>query len=141
METLLKTVLPDIREAALLYVLPGMRTQRWGRIVNISSTLVENGIPGMAAYASSKAGLHGPAQTLAQEVGSLNILTNVVMPGIVLTQRTKNTMPEAVLGYAVQQVPTRRFAEPEDVAALIVFLASGRNQHINGEAIRVNGGA
>jgi 3-oxoacyl-[acyl-carrier protein] reductase len=95
----------------------------------------------MAAYASSKAGLHGLMQTLAQEVGPLNILTNIVMPGIVLTQRTKNEMPEAVLGYAVQQVPTRRFAEPEDVATLVVFLASGRNLHINGEVIRVSGGA
>jgi len=122
------------------YVLPGMRAQRWGRIVYISSTVVENGIPGMAAYATSKAGLHGLTQTLAQEVGPLNILTNIVMPGVVLTQRTKNEMPEAVLGYAVQQVPTRRFAEPEDVATLAVFLASGRNLHINGEAIRVSGG-
>jgi 3-oxoacyl-[acyl-carrier protein] reductase len=123
------------------YVLPGMRTQQWGRIVYISSTLVEDGIPGMAAYASSKAALHGLAQTLAQELGPLNILTNIVMPGIVLTQRTKDTMPEGVLEYAARQVPTRRFAEPEDVATLVVFLASGRNQHINGEAIRVSGGA
>lgn len=123
------------------YVLPGMRAQRWGRIVNVSSTVVENGIPGMAAYASSKAGLHGLTQTLAQEVGPLNILTNIVMPGVVLTPRTKNAMPAAVLGYAVQQVPTCRFAEPEDVATLVVFLASGRNRHINGEAISVSGGA
>jgi 3-oxoacyl-[acyl-carrier protein] reductase len=123
------------------YVLPRMRTQQWGRIVYISSMLVEDGIPGMAAYASSKAALHGLAQTLAQEFGPLNILTNIVMPGIVLTQRTKDTMPEGVLEYAARQVPTRRFAEPEDVATLVVFLASGRNQHINGEAIRVSGGA
>jgi 3-oxoacyl-[acyl-carrier protein] reductase len=123
------------------YVLPGMRTQQWGRIVYISSTLVEDGIPGMAAYASSKAALHGLAQTLVQELGPLNILTNIVMPGIVLTRRTKDTMPEGVLEYAARQVPTRRFAEPEDVATLVVFLASGRNQHINGEAIRVSGGA
>nr|BBH87927.1 beta-ketoacyl-ACP reductase [Thermosporothrix sp. COM3] len=123
------------------YVLPGMRTQQWGRIVYISSTVVENGIPGMAAYASSKAGLHGLAQTLAHEVGPLNILTNIVMPGVVLTQRTRNSMPEEILGYAVQQVPTRRFAEPEDVASLVVFLASGRNQQINGEVVRVSGGA
>jgi 3-oxoacyl-[acyl-carrier protein] reductase len=123
------------------YVLPGMRVQKWGRIVNISSSVVEQGIPGMAAYATSKAGLHGLTSTLAQEVGPLNILTNLVMPGLVLTERTKQSMPEEVLGYAVQQVPTRRFATPEDVATLVVFLASGRNQHINGETVRVSGGA
>lgn len=78
----------------------------------------------------------GSCQSLLTKGGSVGQI-----PGRRGTQRTKDTMPETVLGYAVQQVPTRRFAEPEDVAVLIVFLASGRNQHINGEAIRVSGGA
>jgi NAD(P)-dependent dehydrogenase (short-subunit alcohol dehydrogenase family) len=122
-------------------VLPDMRAQRWGRIVNISSNLAEDGRPGMAAYTSAKAGLHGLTQTLALEMGPFNILTNVVMPGLTLSERAMHDTPINVREQVARITPTRRLTMPEDVAALILFLGSAANRQINGERIRVSGGA
>jgi NAD(P)-dependent dehydrogenase (short-subunit alcohol dehydrogenase family) len=121
-------------------VLPSMRSERWGRIVNISSGLAERGRPGVGAYAAAKAGLHGLSRTLARELAADGILTNVVMPGITLTEMAAKNIPSEIMEQVAAQTPTGRLSVPEDVASLIVYLCSGANGHINGEIIRVTGG-
>lgn len=121
-------------------VLPSMRQAEWGRIANISSSLAEDGLPGAGSYAAAKAGLHGLSRTLARELAPEGIFTNVVMPGMTLTERAWKHLPESIREQVASQTPTGRLTTPEDVAATIVFLASAANGHINGETVRVTGG-
>ncbi len=118
--------------------LPLMRKSGWGRIVNISSDATD-GWPGLGPYATAKAGLHGLTRTLAVELGPANILSNVVMPGFVLTEHNQQ-VPAQHQEQVKQHTPTRQLTTPEDVAALIVFLGSGANRQITGEVIRITGG-
>ena len=121
-------------------VLPCMRAAGWGRIVNVSSTLAEDGMPGGAPYTAAKASLHGLTRTLAKELAPAGILANVVMPGLTLTERAKRAIPGKVLDGEAARTPTGRLTTPEEVAALIVFLGSTANGHVNGENVRVAGG-
>lgn len=121
-------------------VLPSMRQGAWGRIVNVSSSLAEDGLQGAGSYAAAKAGLHGLSRTLARELAPAGILTNVVMPGMTLTERAHRTLPQNIREQVASQTPTGRLTTPEDVAAAVVFLGSAANGHINGEIIRVTGG-
>lgn len=121
-------------------VLPHMRVAGWGRIVNVSSTLAEDGMPGGAPYTAAKAGLHGLTRTLAKELAPAGIVANVVMPGLTLTERAKRAIPGEVLDGEAARTPTGRLTAPEEVAALVAFLGSAANGHVNGENIRVAGG-
>jgi 3-oxoacyl-[acyl-carrier protein] reductase len=125
----------------LQHVVPLMRARGWGRIVNISSNVAEDGLPGAGAYAAAKAGLHGLTRVLARELGPAGILSNVVMPGFTLTERNRDLFPQQMQEAVAKQTPTGRLTRPEDVAALIVFLGSAANGHVNGEAIRCTGGS
>jgi 3-oxoacyl-[acyl-carrier protein] reductase len=118
---------------------PLMRRSGWGRIVTVSSDAVD-GWPGLGPYATAKAGLHGLSRTLAIELGPANILSNVVMPGMVLTEGIQDRVPAVHKDQVKQHTPTRRLTTPEDVARLIVFLGSQANQQITGEIVRVTGG-
>jgi 3-oxoacyl-[acyl-carrier protein] reductase len=122
-------------------VLPAMRSAPWGRIVNVSSSLVERGLAGAGAYIAAKASLHGLTRTLAWELGPEGILVNVVMPGLTLTERTLRTRSAEMLEQVARESPTGRLTRPEEVATVIAFLGSAANGHINGEMIRVTGGA
>jgi NAD(P)-dependent dehydrogenase (short-subunit alcohol dehydrogenase family) len=124
----------------LQHVVPLMRARGWGRIVNISSNIAEDGLPGTGAYAAAKAGLHGLTRVLAHELGPVGVLSNVVMPGFTLTERNRDLFPQHMQAAVAKQTPTGRLTRPEDVAALIVFLGSAANGHVNGEAIRCTGG-
>lgn len=119
--------------------LPLLRSSGWGRIVTISSDAVD-GWPGLGPYATAKAGLQGLSRTLAMELGPANILSNIVMPGAVLTERTQQNITAEQLEQIKQHTPTRYVATPADIAALIVFLGSQVNRQITGEIIRINGG-
>jgi 3-oxoacyl-[acyl-carrier protein] reductase len=119
--------------------LPMMRKSGWGRIVNISSDGTD-GWPGLGPYATAKAGLHGLTRTLAVELGPANILSNVVMPGFVLTERNQKQVPAEYQEQVKQHLATRKLPTSEDVAAVIVFLGSPVNQQIIGQIIRVMGG-
>lgn len=121
-------------------VVPYMKARGGGRIVNISSTIAQDGLPGSAPYASAKAGILGLTTTLAAELGPDGILTNAVLPGITLTERGQAAIPSSVQESVAAETPTNRLTSPEEVADLVVFLASERNGHINGESIRVTGG-
>ena len=121
-------------------VLPHMRSGGWGRIVLISSGAAEDGSGGLEQYGAAKAALHGLSRGLARSGGPAGILTNVVMPGLVATERHRQTIPPQVLEHVAQQTPTRRLASEDDVARLAVFLASAANGSVNGSEVRVSGG-
>ncbi len=126
-------------ELGLKDALPLMRRSGWGRIVNLSSDAVD-GWPGLGPYATAKAGLHGLTRTLAVELGAAGILSNVVMPGAVMTERTLEHITAEQQEQIRQRLATRRLVTPEDVAAVIVFLGSPLNRQITGEIVRVTGG-
>jgi len=120
-------------------VLPHLRKSGWGRIVTVSSDAVD-GWPGLGPYATAKAGLHGLSRTLAVELGPDHILSNVVMPGAVMTERTQQYTTPEQKEQIRQSMLTRQLMTPEDAAALIVFLGSPVNRQITGEVIRITGG-
>ncbi len=122
-------------------VLPSMREAGWGRIVNVSSSLAEDGMVGSGPYGAAKAGLHGLTRSLAWELGPAGILVNVVMPGLTLTERAPLVIPAEVREQVRSQTPSQRLSTPIDVAATILFLASEANGNINGEIVRITGGA
>ena len=115
-----------------------LRKSDWGRIINVSSDATD-GWPGLGPYATAKAGLDGLTRTLAVELGPANILSNVVMPGAVMTERTQRYISPEQREQIKQHMATRQLMTPEDVAALIVFLGSPVNRQITGEVIRITG--
>jgi len=125
---------------AVRAALPHMRGQGWGRIVFISSGAAEEGQPGLEAYAAAKAALHGFARSLARGLGRDGILANVVMPGLVATDRNRREVPAAVLEQWASMTPTGRLATEDDVARVVAFLASDANRSATGCALRVTGG-
>jgi NAD(P)-dependent dehydrogenase (short-subunit alcohol dehydrogenase family) len=119
--------------------LPGMRERRWGRVIAVSSAAARVGLSGQIAYSSSKAGLYGLVRTLAIESRRHGITANCVLPGMVAT-RAVQEMPEAVRERALLGMPMGRMAEPEEVAALIAFLASDQAGYITAQDISIDGG-
>jgi NAD(P)-dependent dehydrogenase (short-subunit alcohol dehydrogenase family) len=116
-------------------VLPGMRAKGWGRIVLISSSVAEEGLPGPGPYGTAKSGLYGLARGLAWDGGRDGILVNVVAPGFTLTD-SRPDIPAFVTDALAAATPTRRLSTADDVAGLIVFLGSGANGNLTGEVIR-----
>ncbi len=120
-------------------VLPSMRQRRWGRIINILSLRVHSGSAQGLHYASSKAGLIGFTRSLALALGPFQITVNAVSPGYTRTEMTEATLREKE-HEIVRQIPLRRIATPEEVAAVVAFLASEEASYITGAIIPVNGG-
>jgi 3-oxoacyl-[acyl-carrier protein] reductase len=122
--------------ATIQAVLPRMRAQQWGRIVLLSSGAAD-GAPGLEHYAAAKAALHGIGRSLAVSAGPAGILTNMVMPGLIPTARHRRTIPAQALEHMAAQTPTRRLATEDDVARVVLFLASAANTSVTGAEIRV----
>ncbi|MGW8397125.1 3-oxoacyl-[acyl-carrier-protein] reductase [Streptomyces lydicus] len=116
-----------------------MLRARKGRIVLISSVVGLMGAAGQANYAASKAGLVGFARSLARELGSRNITVNVVAPGFVDTDMTR-VLSDEQRDSIVKQVPLARYAQPEEIASSVRFLASDEAAYITGAVIPVDGG-
>jgi 3-oxoacyl-[acyl-carrier protein] reductase len=117
----------------------GMMKRRWGRVINISSIVGLVGNKGQANYAASKAGLIGLTKSVAKELASRNILANVVAPGFIETDMTRD-LPEAARADLLRQIPLDRLGTPADVAALVTFLASEQAAYITGQVFVVDGG-
>lgn len=117
-------------------LLKDMLVGKWGRIVNIVSLSGIKGMPGQTNYSAAKGGLIAATKALAQEVAKKRITVNAVAPGFIKTDMTGD-LNEAELK---KLVPAGRFGEPEEVAALVVFLVSDAASYITGEVISINGG-
>lgn len=140
--------LSAIRLAKL--ILPGMQSQKWGRIVNITSVSVKQPIDGLLLSNTVRAGLTGWAKTVSTEVAVNNVTVNNIAPGYTLTERQEELAAarakatgkprEEMIDMWAAQVPMRRLATPEEIAAAVAFLASERASYITGVTLQVDGG-
>jgi 3-oxoacyl-[acyl-carrier protein] reductase len=119
--------------------LGAMLKQRAGRIINITSVVAETGNAGQANYVASKAGLIGLTRAIAVEVASRNITVNAIAPGFISTPMT-DPLSQEIKDKMKSMIPLGRFGTDRDVAAAIVFLASGEAGYITGQVLDVNGG-
>ena len=123
-------------------VLAGMRERGWGRVVLVSSDVVDQPMPAAAGYPAGKAAIEAAARVFAVREASHGVLTNVVRPGFTLTERALSTpgFGQEVVDAESAKTPTRRICTPEDIANVIAYLGSDANDHVNGETVSVAGG-
>jgi NAD(P)-dependent dehydrogenase (short-subunit alcohol dehydrogenase family) len=119
--------------------LGGMREREYGRIVVISSGAATQGLPGQVAYSASKAGLLGMVKTVAAENVDRGITANAVLPGMIATEKVR-AMPAEVLERVIEFQPSGRLGEPEEVAGLVLYLASDEAGYVTGQDILIDGG-
>lgn len=121
-------------------LIPSMKNQKYGRIVNISSIWGKFSKPQRLMYSASKAGLNGFTVAAAVELAPYNILVNSVAPGFINTELTrKNNSPEELERISAG-IPLQRLAEPEEIAELVYFLSSDKNTFVTGQIIYADGG-
>jgi NAD(P)-dependent dehydrogenase (short-subunit alcohol dehydrogenase family) len=123
-------------------ILPGMLEEGWGRIVNISSSSVHSGVPGLASYVAAKSGVVGLTKSLALEFAPRGITVNTIPPGFIDTPMLRQTTQSGFISVEQQvaKTPVRRIGQPEDVATACAFLVSEEAGYITGQVIGVNGG-
>ena len=116
-----------------------MLKQRKGSIINLSSVVGVNGNAGQSNYSASKAGIIGFTKSMAKELGSRNIRSNAIAPGFIATEMTDKLDKDVVENW-VKEIPLKRAGQPEDVADVVVFLASDMSAYVTGQTIHVCGG-
>ena len=116
-----------------------MVKNRWGRIINISSTSAALGNKGQANYAAAKAGIEAMSRSLARELGSRNINVNCVAPGFIDTDMTKE-ISKGNQDFFASQIPLGRLGKSSEIAEVVYFLASDQANYITGQTLHVNGG-
>lgn len=123
-------------------VIPDMLEEGWGRVVNISSSSVHSGSPGLGGYVTAKSGVVGLTKVLALEFGRRGITVNTVPPGFIDTPMLRKTVDSGMVDVDTQigKTPVGRIGRPEDVAATCAFLVSEEAGYITGQIIGVNGG-
>lgn len=120
-------------------VISKMRDRQYGRIINISSINGQKGQFGQVNYSAAKAGMIGFTKALALESASKKITVNTICPGYIETDMTAS-MPEKVLESIVGQIPENRMGQPDEIAAIVSFLASDKAAFVTGATISANGG-
>ena len=123
-------------------IVPGMKKNKFGRIINIASTAGQRGEAFHSHYAASKGGMISLTKSLASELGQHNITVNCVAPGWVFTDMTTDSLAdEKIFQKVLGDIPLNKVAQPEEIAGPVVFLASQLASHITGEILNVNGGS
>jgi 3-oxoacyl-[acyl-carrier protein] reductase len=120
-------------------VIPGMQEKKYGKIILISSTLSREPGYGFGAHCAAKAAVDSLARTMALELGPTGIYVNVVGPGLTRTDATAGLPPD-VFTHTAEHTPLLKVAEPQDIASVVMFLASEMSDHVTGQYIPVNGG-
>ena len=120
-------------------LLPNMLSNKYGKIIGISSIVGSTGNPGQANYVASKSGLVGLYKSIALEVAKRNINVNIISPGFISTSMTDNLNDESKKNY-LSKIPMMRFGKPEDVANLVYFLSTDDSSYITGQNFHINGG-
>ena len=130
-------------------VAPGMKEQNWGRIISITSTVAKEPSPSMVLSATTRAGVSALTKTLAIELAQFNISVNAICPGGILTDRLVSLLKIRadrekrdyleILSESQQSIPAKRFANPDEIADVILFLASERGGYVNGVSLSVDG--
>ena len=123
-------------------VVPGMKKNNFGRIINIASTAGQRGEAFHAHYAASKGGMISLTKSLATELGKFNITVNCVAPGWVITDMTTDSLDDKeIYKKVIGDIPLNKVAQPVEIAGPVLFLASNLASHITGEILNVNGGS
>ena len=123
-------------------LVPGMKKNKFGRIINVASTAGQRGEAFHSHYAASKGGMISLTKSLASELGQHNITVNCIAPGWVITDMTTDSLADPVTYQKViGDIPLNKVAKPEEIAGPVVFLASHLASHITGEILNVNGGS
>ena len=122
------------------HLAPKMKTQRYGRIVNVASIWSVITKPKRSVYTMTKNAIVGMTEAFAVELASFGICVNAISPGFTLTELTKSTLTEQDYKDLSKQVPALRFAEPDEIANVIVFLSSAANSYMTAQNIIVDGG-
>ena len=121
-------------------ILKKMMKKRKGSIINISSTSSIDAETGRLSYSSSKSALATSSKVLSRELGAFNIRVNVIAPGLTDTDLMRNNHSDEIIENVKKNISLKRIAEPEEIANVVLFLASDRSSYINGQVIRVDGG-
>jgi len=116
-----------------------MLKQKYGRIIFIGSTSGLSGVPGQVNYTASKAGVIGMARSFARELGVKGVTANVIAPGFTETDMTE-AMEDKAKEIGKSMIPLGRFAQPEEIAAAVAFIASEQSSYITGTVLNVDGG-
>jgi acetoacetyl-CoA reductase len=121
-------------------VLDGMVERNWGRVINVSSVNAQKGAFGQTNYSAAKAGMHGFTKALAYEVAKKGVTVNTISPGYIGTKMVTAIPQEILDSKILPQIPLGRLGKPDEVAGLIIYLASDEAAFVTGANISINGG-